>query len=103
MSSPVYNLHSADLRNRPEESMAPVIELLDKSIPTLLLFECVLAYMSPGSSSALTSFFANYFSESAPLAGIVYEMFGLEDAFGRVMKNNLKVTVQYFILPMVTL
>ncbi|KLO13678.1 leucine carboxyl methyltransferase [Schizopora paradoxa] len=90
LSSPVYNLLPADLRKPPAEGMQAVIELLDKDVPTLLLFECVLAYISPELSSALIKHFASYFRDSAPLAGIVYEMFGLEDSFGRVMKNNLK-------------
>jgi len=90
LASPVYNLLAADLRKPPAEGLAPVIGLLSKTVPTLLLFECVLAYMSPDSSSALIAFFTDYFNESAPLVGIVYEMFGLEDSFGRVMKNNLK-------------
>ena len=68
---------------------------LEKTIPTLLLFECVLAYMSPDASSAVISWFTDYFTESAHLGGLVYEMFGLEDAFGKVMQNNLKVSHFY--------
>jgi len=97
LSSPVYNLHAADLRKPPAEAVEPVIGLLSKTVPTILLFECVLAYMSPEASSALITFFADYFKQSAPLAGIVYEMFGLEDSFGRVMKNNLKA--RHVVLP----
>jgi len=68
--------------------------LLSPSLPTLLLFECVLVYMVPDSSSALIDWFVNYFASThggSVLGAIVYEMFGLQDAFGRVMLNNLQV------------
>jgi [phosphatase 2A protein]-leucine-carboxy methyltransferase len=53
--------------------------------------------MSPAESSALLQWFVDHFatSDSHPdgsvLGGIVYEMFGLQDAFGQVMVRNLKV------------
>jgi [phosphatase 2A protein]-leucine-carboxy methyltransferase len=67
--------------------------MLSPTLPTLLLFECVLAYMDPAASNALIRWFVDYFA-AAPgglLGGVVYEMFKLNDAFGRVMLNNLKV------------
>ncbi|KAG7091143.1 hypothetical protein E1B28_010197 [Marasmius oreades] len=101
LHSSVYHLLPADLRETPATALAPLITIaddssklcLDPSIPTLLLFECVLVYMSPESSSTLIQWFSDYFSklpQHAPLGAIVYEMFGLEDSFGRVMINNLK-------------
>jgi len=51
--------------------------------------------MPPKASSALIQWFVDYFSsdskKGAVLGGIVYEMFGLGDSFGRVMQNNLKL------------
>ncbi len=55
--------------------------------------------MTPEASAQLVQWFVDYFSyedstsSRAPrvLGGIVYEMFGLNDPFGRVMVNNLKV------------
>jgi len=107
----VYNLLSADLRLPPSETLATLLTspssinhsnppssrpdpLLSPSLPTLLLFECVLVYMAPEASSSLIQWFVDYFANNnqkdAILGGIVYEMFGLGDPFGRVMLNNLK-------------
>ena len=103
MHAPTYHLMPADLRLSPAITLdrllatgGPVSDtaepILSPSLPTLLLFECVLVYMSPSHSSALLQWFVNYFSKDMPgLGSIVYEMFGLDDAFGRVMVNNLKV------------
>ena len=73
--------------------------MLSPHLPTLLLFECVLVYMHPSASDALIRWFADYCtgpvpspSTAAALGCIVYEMFGLTDAFGRVMLNNLRVS-----------
>jgi hypothetical protein len=100
--SPVYHLLPADLRLPPSEALAallspsPVSQLgasiLSPNLPTLLLFECVLVYMEPSSSGVLIQWFADYFTDRAPLGGLVYEMFGLGDSFGRVMLNNLLVS-----------
>ncbi|KAI0042561.1 leucine carboxyl methyltransferase [Auriscalpium vulgare] len=93
LRSPVYNLLPVDLRHSPESSLRPLLAspenpLLSPSLPTLLLFECVLVYMTPAASDALIQWFVDYLS--APLGSIVYEMFGLGDSFGRVMLNNLR-------------
>lgn len=48
--------------------------------------------MEPSQSSAVISCFTEGFGDSAPLGVIVYEMFGLHDSFGQVMKANLQVT-----------
>jgi len=100
----VYNLLPLDLRTPPAVSLAPLLSgglrneddgepMLSPTLPTLLLFECVLAYMDTAASNALIRWFVDYFA-AAPgglLGGVVYEMFKLNDAFGRVMLNNLKV------------
>lgn len=99
LRSPVYNLFPVDLRTPPAVSLTLLLSnddgepTLSPTLPTLLLFECVLAYMSPAASNALIRWFVDYFS-TAPgglLGGVVYEMFKLNDAFGRVMLNNLRV------------
>ncbi|KAI0061215.1 leucine carboxyl methyltransferase [Artomyces pyxidatus] len=94
--SPVYNLLPVDLRSPPSTSLGPILAapsdpLLSPTLPTLLLFECVLAYIVPASSDALIQWFAEYMSpEKGVLGSIVYEMFALGDPFGRVMVSNLK-------------
>lgn len=100
--SPVYHLIPADLRIPPHESLSQAFQLIDSAegpilspnLPTLILFECVLAYMSPAASDGVIKWFVDYFAtspEGTVLGGIVYEMFGLNDSFGKVMLNNLKV------------
>ncbi|KIK09242.1 hypothetical protein K443DRAFT_127718 [Laccaria amethystina LaAM-08-1] len=104
LHAPKYHLLPNDLRLPPAETMehlfttlSPSTEtpILSSSLPTLLIFECVLAYISPEISSRLLEWFVAQFSKSsAPSGGVlgcvVYEMFGLADTFGRVMVNNLK-------------
>jgi len=90
LHSPVYHLLPCDLRLPPGEALGRLLEpILSRSQPTLLLFECVLAYMRPDASSALLRWFVDYM-DSGVLGCVVYEMFGLNDTFGKVMVNNLK-------------
>ncbi|KAJ3760683.1 S-adenosyl-L-methionine-dependent methyltransferase [Lentinula raphanica] len=97
--SPLYYLLPADLRQNPTLSLSSLITrngdappLLDASLPTLLIFECVLVYMSPQESNTLLRWFHTYFASQndGRLGAIVYEMFGLGDSFGRVMVSNLR-------------
>ena len=97
LHAPTYHLLPADLRLSPSVTLDKLLAsptskpILSPFLPTLVLFECVLVYMSPAHSSALLRWFSRYFSNGAILGSVVYEMFGLDDAFGRVMVNNLKV------------
>ncbi|KIY52342.1 leucine carboxyl methyltransferase [Fistulina hepatica ATCC 64428] len=97
ITSDKYHLLPVDLRRPPAECLVPLTNasvdgkpMLSPELPTLLLFECVLAYMSPEASAAVIQWCADYVS-AAPLGGIVYEMFGLQDPFGAVMLRNLQV------------
>ncbi|OSD00268.1 leucine carboxyl methyltransferase [Trametes coccinea BRFM310] len=102
LHSPVYSLLAADLRRPPAESLAPLLTAgpeppLAPHLPTLLIFECVLVYMTPEASGAILQWFTDYFQNNQPsrdgrgvLGSIVYEMFALGDQFGKVMVNNLK-------------
>jgi hypothetical protein len=97
-----YHLLAADLRRDPVDTLQEPLtnplygsqeSVLSSQYPTLLLFECVLAYMEVEVSSRLLRWFVHYFETGAPLGCIIYEMFGLDDPFGRVMLNNLRVSV----------
>jgi len=103
LRSAKYHLLPADIRTPPNESIAPLLTstspsspslegpLLSPDLPTLLLFECVLVYVTPEASVALIQWFADYSASSSVLGAVVYEMFGLNDSFGNVMVENLKV------------
>ncbi|KAG6839561.1 hypothetical protein C0991_001512 [Blastosporella zonata] len=88
LHSEKYHLLAADLRV-PAAVGELVQPILSARVATLLLFECVLVYMEPAASSALLRWFVEYFA-GTPLGGVVYEMFNVEDAFGKVMVRNLK-------------
>jgi [phosphatase 2A protein]-leucine-carboxy methyltransferase len=53
-----------------------------------VLAECVLVYMAPAAAHDLLAWLRAAVRR-APLAALVYEMFALGDAFGRVMHRNL--------------
>ncbi|KAF9647736.1 S-adenosyl-L-methionine-dependent methyltransferase [Thelephora ganbajun] len=103
LHSAKYHLLPADLRTPPTESVASLListsppsshregPILSPDLPTLLLFECVLVYVAPEASRAFIQWFVDYFASSSVLGAVVYEMFGLNDPFGAVMVENLKV------------
>ncbi|EIN06541.1 leucine carboxyl methyltransferase [Punctularia strigosozonata HHB-11173 SS5] len=91
-----YHLLSADLRKLNtlnqlfESQQTGEAPLLSPGIPVLLIFECVLVYMTPDESNRLIERFADYCQPTlTPLGAVVYEMFNVGDSFGRVMLNNL--------------
>lgn len=77
-----YSLMPIDLRQLDSNSLAK----LDPTIPTLILSECVLCYMSIEDSNKVVDFFTSYFLKGLFL---IYEPMGGEDNFGRVMTQNL--------------
>ncbi|ORY88984.1 leucine carboxyl methyltransferase 1 [Leucosporidium creatinivorum] len=87
LHSPLYSLLPTDLRSLPtlSSSLSPI---LDPSIPTLLLAECVLIYLPPSSTSDLLHWFAETFVKDGS-AAVSYDPFGLQDNFGQVMIRNL--------------
>ncbi|KAG9044095.1 carboxy methyl transferase for protein phosphatase 2A [Tulasnella sp. UAMH 9824] len=64
LRSEVFNMFTADLRGEPSKALQPLEALLSSEQPVLLLSECVI---------------------------ISYDMFGLGDAFGKVMRENLQI------------
>ena len=98
LHSTKYHLLPADLRAPPAVSIAPFLSsvaqggpILSPDLPTLLLFECVLVYIAPEASQTLIQWFVDHFASSSALGAVVYEMFGLNDSFGAMMVQNLKV------------
>ncbi|EIW80369.1 S-adenosyl-L-methionine-dependent methyltransferase [Coniophora puteana RWD-64-598 SS2] len=93
-----YYLLAADMRKpgdpearseNPNDLFSQLHAILDVTLPTLLLSECVFVYMKPEESDALLAWFANKLG-STPLGGIVYEMFGLSSrGIGQTMARRL--------------
>ncbi|WVQ99001.1 hypothetical protein IAU59_006133 [Kwoniella sp. CBS 9459] len=63
-----------------------VLPLLNPDVPTLFLAECLFPYMPPDDACAIISWFGSTFNTCV---GVVYEMCGLDDGFGKVMRRNL--------------
>ena len=62
LHSSVYHLLAADLRRDPNDTLGPSLsEILDPSLPTLLLFECVLCYMQLEISDRLLQWLKSHF------------------------------------------
>ncbi|KZT58725.1 leucine carboxyl methyltransferase [Calocera cornea HHB12733] len=103
LHSAVYTLLPVDLRQPPSTALAALTTpapappgsgarapLLSRTLPTLVLAECVLPYMPPQAGEALLAWAAGAFGGAGVGVGVVlYEMFGLGDAFGGVMRENL--------------
>ncbi|KAI5478317.1 leucine carboxyl methyltransferase [Pseudohyphozyma bogoriensis] len=92
ITSPLYALVPGDLRSftalassltTPNGDKPP---LLDPSLPTLLLAECVMVYLPPETNNEILSWISGTFSDAAVIS---YDPFGLDDNFGKVMIRNL--------------
>lgn len=63
---------------------------VSSSIPTLVLTECLLIYLTPEDTRGIISWTKDYFHDSPFLGILNYEMIGPDDTFGRKMVENLK-------------
>jgi [phosphatase 2A protein]-leucine-carboxy methyltransferase len=87
--SSTYNIHSLDLRTISPTSK-PSIPNLDPNIPTLILSECCLIYLSPAQNTQiLETFTQHYVTSPTHLSLLIYEPIRPNDPFGRVMVSNL--------------
>lgn len=91
ITSPDYHLHAIDIRNlKSVSSSSPLLPpSIDRTIPTLIISECCLIYLSPTDADAILTYFTSTFTSSHPLAITLYEPIGSDDAFGKVMIQNL--------------
>lgn len=114
MHLPNYHIHPIDLRalaakagtssttttdSQPStedpsasETVEKKIDLpgIDPTLPTLLISECCLIYLSPTSADAVIDYFAQtLFPASTPLGLIIYEPIRPDDPFGKTMVSNL--------------
>jgi [phosphatase 2A protein]-leucine-carboxy methyltransferase len=78
-----YLFHPIDLRKMPAS-----IDNLLTDVPTLLLSECCLCYMSPDEAQSVISFFSNLIPD---LGIVIYEPTNPYSEFGQVMIKNLAV------------
>ncbi|XP_046854725.1 LOW QUALITY PROTEIN: leucine carboxyl methyltransferase 1-like [Xenia sp. Carnegie-2017] len=83
-----YHLLAADIRNITELEEKLLKYSLDKSLPTVFITECVLVYLHPKESETLIK----WAGENFPTALFLnYEQVNMNDTFGQVMIDNLKV------------
>ncbi|BDD64352.1 carboxy methyl transferase for protein phosphatase 2A [Monascus purpureus] len=111
LHSPSYHIHPLDLRSLakhppssiPAEDTA-VLQGVDTKLPTLLISECCLVYLSPIEADSVVNYFTRTLFRpgtvqsdtehtekniTAPLGLILYEPIRPDDAFGRTMVSNL--------------
>lgn len=106
LHSPSYHIHPLDLRSLwADRSLAEALPGVDPELPTLLISECCLVYLSPTEASQVVEYFTEHLGgpatpgdkedaprkskTSAPLGLILYEPIRPGDAFGRTMVSNL--------------
>lgn len=107
LHSPTYHIHAVDLRalaregegNNNNTSPAqdrshPLKELVNPTLPTLLLSECCLVYLAPDEAAGVVRYFTQTLfpasdEKSEVLALVLYEPIRPDDAFGRTMVANL--------------
>jgi [phosphatase 2A protein]-leucine-carboxy methyltransferase len=85
--APGYFIHSRDLRELAKSSKA--LPWVETNVPTLLISECCLIYLSPTDADAVLKYFTEMFQSTTPLGIVIYEPIRPHDAFGRTMVANL--------------
>lgn len=107
LHTPFYHIHPCDLRSlSPNLPLTEALPGVDRTLPTLLISECCLIYLSPTEAAQVVTFFTGHLfgptyapfvgSEEvqsspiiAPLGLILYEPIRPNDPFGRTMVSNL--------------
>ncbi|KAG6020398.1 hypothetical protein E4U41_002861 [Claviceps citrina] len=81
-----YHCHAVDLRDL-SKSVTQLPSHVRADLPTLLLSECCLCYLTRQDSEDVLRFFT---SQIRGIAALLYEPMPLRDAFGDMMISNLK-------------
>nr|XP_048722569.1 leucine carboxyl methyltransferase 1 isoform X3 [Caretta caretta] len=87
LDSSRYAILAADLRDSSELDEKLKKFNMDTQLPTLLIAECVLVYMTPQQSASLLKWAANTFQAAMC---INYEQVNMADRFGQIMIENLQ-------------
>lgn len=82
-----YHLIAGDIRNVTELDQKFTSCGLDRSLPTILITECVLIYLNPKEAELVIKWAATSFKNAVFLN---YEQVNMGDTFGQVMIKNLK-------------
>ncbi|CAG9997701.1 unnamed protein product [Clonostachys byssicola] len=82
----LFYCHGLDLRKLPGNEESLTLPGLRTNVPTLLLSECCLCYLSPQEANGVISFFT---AQIPNLATVIYEPIRPDDPFGQVMVSNL--------------
>ncbi|KAI1947130.1 hypothetical protein LOZ57_003368 [Ophidiomyces ophidiicola] len=103
LHSTYYHIHPVDLRTLSSlPSCETRFEGIDTTLPTLIISECCLIYLSPTDASNVLAYFTTLFTTSqpnslppsstspmTPLALVIYEPIRPHDPFGKTMVTNL--------------
>lgn len=103
LHSPSYHLHPVDLRSLSADSPSEKLPGIERDLPTLLISECCLIYLSPSEATQIVSFFTQHLfgpgtanletgekaQPTTPLGLVLYEPIRPDDPFGRTMVSNL--------------
>jgi len=81
-----YYCHGIDLRKLPSTGDELPLKGLRLDVPTLVLSECCLCYLTPEDASSILDIFTKRIPD---VATIIYEPIRANDSFGKVMTSNL--------------
>ena len=62
---------------------------VDPDLPTLILTECLLIYMSSDDTQGVLNWTIDFFGQASETVYLSYEMINPDDQFGRMMVENI--------------
>jgi O-methyltransferase involved in polyketide biosynthesis len=90
INSSNYKLFAANVCNADVLTQKMQAFGVQNGVPTLVLTECLLIYLTPDQSRGVLQWCRDFFNQSPFLGVLNYEMIGPDDTFGRKMVENLK-------------